>query len=210
MKRAIRPFAPAITTDKLMVMQTTVGSADPGGPPPEESARTGSAGMPVGKALEQLRVSAVMHRNVVTVGPDTGFQEIARLLVGRRISAVPVVDEERHVLGVISADDLLTTQAHRFHYSQRASRVASGRAAGRTAAELMSAPVLAIDPETRITRAADLMQTRHVKRLPVVDEERRLLGIVARSDLLDVYLRRSPECAGGIPPAFLPAGIPLG
>lgn len=139
---------------------------------------------------EDVRVSAVMHRNVATVGPRTSFQEIARILVGRRISAVPVVDAERRVLGVVSADDLLTTRPHSFRYSQRASRVAPGRAAGRTAAELMSAPALVIDAETRVARAADLMQARHVKRLPVVDEERRLVGIVARSDLLDVYLRR--------------------
>lgn len=139
---------------------------------------------------EDVRVSAVMHRNVATVGPRTSFQEIARILVGRRISAVPVVDAERRVLGVVSADDLLTTRPHFFRYSQRASRVAPGRAAGRTAADLMSAPALVIDAETRVARAADLMQARHVKRLPVVDEERRLVGIVARSDLLDVYLRR--------------------
>ncbi len=63
-----------------------------------------------------------------------------------------------------------------------------GRAAGRRAHEMMSAPALVARPETLITRAAELMQTHHVKRLPVVDDERRLLGIVARSDLLEVFL----------------------
>lgn len=142
---------------------------------------------------EEVRVSAVMHRNVAAVGLETSFQEIARILVGRRISAVPVVDAERRVLGVVSADDLLTTGSQAFRYSQRASRVAPGRAAGRTAAELMSTPALAIDAETRVAKAADLMQARHVKRLPVVDEERHLLGIVARSDLLEVYLRSASD-----------------
>ncbi len=137
-------------------------------------------------------VSSVMHRNVAAVGPRTSFQEIARTLVHRRISAVPVVDAERHVLGVVSADDLLTTRARPFRYSQRASRVAPGRAAGLTAAELMSSPALAVHPETTIAKAADLMQARRVKRLPVVDEERRLLGIVARSDLLEVFVGGMP------------------
>jgi len=157
--------------------------------------------------MEELRVSAVMHRNVVTVWPETSFQEIARILVGRRISAVPVVDADRHVLGVVSADDLLTTRPLPFHYSQRASRVAPGRAAGRTAARLMSAPALLIGPDTTVARAADLMQARHVKRLPVVDEQRRLLGIVARSDLLEVYLRHA---APGARPGDDRVGVPLG
>lgn len=147
----------------------------------------------VSAGAEEVRVSTVMHRNVATVRPETSFQEVARILVGRRISAVPVVDAERHVVGVVSADDVLTTQSRPFHYSQRASRVAPGRAAGRTAAELMSAPALVIDPDSTVARAADLMQARHVKRLPVVDRERHLLGIVARSDLLEVYLRHAPR-----------------
>lgn len=145
-----------------------------------------------GVELGEMRVSAVMHRNVATVRPQTCFREIARLLVGRRVSAVPVLDAERHVLGVVSADDLLSSGPTAFSYSQRASRIAPGHAAGRTAAELMSRPPLLIDPGTTVGRAAELMQTRCVKRLPVVDEQRRLLGIVARSDLLEVYLRQSP------------------
>lgn len=147
---------------------------------------------------DDLPVSAVMRRNVATVRPETGIQEIARILVGRRISAVPVVDGERHVLGIVSADDLLTDGPRPFHYSQRASRVAPGRAAGRVAAELMSVPALVIDPDIRVARAAELMQTRHMKRLPVVDGERRLLGVVARSDLLEVYLQRPPQPAGPV------------
>lgn len=152
---------------------------------------------------EEVRVSAVMHRNVAAVCPETSFQEIAQMLVSRRISAVPVVDAERHVLGVVSADDLLTTRPHSFRYSQRASRVAPGRAAGRTAGELMSAPALVIEPDTTVARAADVMQARHVKRLPVVDGDRRLLGIVARSDLLEVYLRGTYE-----QPADTPVLVP--
>lgn len=143
--------------------------------------------------MEELQVSTVMHRNVATVRPETSFREIARILVQRRISAVPVVDGERHVLGVVSADDLLATRPLPFRYSHRASRVAPGRAAAQFAAELMSGPALVIKPETTVARAADLMQTRRVKRLPVVDAERHLLGIVARSDLLEVYLRPAPD-----------------
>ncbi|MBO0743956.1 MAG: CBS domain-containing protein [Candidatus Dormibacteraeota bacterium] len=158
---------------------------------------TARATVPAGS--EEVRVSAVMHRNVVAACPQTSFQEIAHILISHRISAVPVVDTERHVLGVVSADDLLTIQPHSFRYSQRASRVAPGRAAGRTAGELMSAPALVIEPDTTIARAADLMQARHVKRLPVVDGERRLLGIVARSDLLEVYLRGTIDQAAGSP-----------
>lgn len=143
--------------------------------------------------MEEVRVSEVMHRIVAKVPPETGFQEIARILVSRRISAVPVVDAEQHVLGVVAADDMLTTRSEPFRYSQRASRIAPGRPAGRTAAQLMSTPALVIRPETTAGKAAQLMQARHVKRLPVVDEERHLLGIVARSDLLEVYRRWAPE-----------------
>lgn len=140
-------------------------------------------------APAEVRISAVMHRSVVTVGPQTCFQEVARILVGRRAGTLPVVDAERHVLGVISADLLLSTRPTPFSYSQRASRVAPGYAAGRTAAELMSTPPLLVHPDTTVGRVAELMQAWRLRRLPVTDEQGRLLGMVAESDLLDAYLR---------------------
>lgn len=133
-------------------------------------------------------VATVMRRHVVTVTPETTFRDIARLLTSERVSAVPVVDEERHVLGIVSADDLLEPAPRAFRYSHRASRVAPGRAAARTAGQLMSAPAVVATADLSVGRAADLMQARHLKRLPVVDAERHLLGIVTRSDLLEVFL----------------------
>ena len=79
----------------------------------------------------------------------------------------------------------------------RASRVAPGRATARTAGQLMSAPAVSATADLSVGRAADLMQARHLKRLPVVDADRHLLGIVARSDLLEMFLEAPGTGASG-------------
>ncbi|MGH7919778.1 MAG: CBS domain-containing protein [Candidatus Dormibacteraceae bacterium] len=142
-----------------------------------------------------MPVFRLMRRCVVTVSLETTVHQIVRLLANHRVSGVPVIDEARRVLGVVSATDLLRTKEeatpHGYEYSHRASRVVLGRVAGRFAFQVMSAPALVIGPETPVLKAAELMQARHVKRLPVVDPERRLLGIVTRSDLLELFLDRA-------------------
>ena len=146
-------------------------------------------------------VSDVMTRTVVSVDAFTPFKEIVRRMHEYRVSAVPVVDEDHIVLGLVSEGDLILKEDADL---EGAPRVLDGaqrrrdrsRAAGRVAAELMTAPAITIGPDETLGDAARLMHRRTVKRLPVVDPaEGTILGIVSRADLLKVFLRDDAEIA---------------
>ncbi|GGW50115.1 CBS domain-containing protein [Streptomyces galilaeus] len=142
-------------------------------------------------------VGEVMTRDVVEARRATPFKEVVRLLDHHRISGLPVIDDDDKVLGVVSGTDLVRAQAHR-----------SGRSpvGGATAADLMTSPAITVHPEQGVPDAARLMERRGVERLPVVDEEDRLIGIATRRDLLRVFLRTdddlgrqvSEEVVGGV------------
>ncbi|MEH1012922.1 CBS domain-containing protein [Micromonospora sp. CPCC 206060] len=153
--------------------------------------------------IKQWRVSDVMTRDVVTVSPETGYHQIADLLVRHSISAVPVVDAEGRVLGLVSEADLLA----KLEYSDRepyhplaVRRLGAGRgkAAGENAAGLMSFPVVSVSADASVTGAARLIDAAGVRRLPVVDEHRRLLGIVSRRDLVRLYARADEEIRAAV------------
>ncbi|MER7463300.1 CBS domain-containing protein [Streptomyces sp. NPDC097981] len=127
-------------------------------------------------------VGQVMTGDVVTAGPDTPARELLRLLTRHRIGGLPVVDEDDKVVGVVSRTDLTRRMG------------SSGRLASRlTAGRLMTAPAVTVHPEQRVAQAARVMERRHIDRLPVVDEEDRLVGITTRRDLLRVFLRTDDE-----------------
>lgn len=129
-------------------------------------------------------VGQVMTGDVVQARRTTPFKELVRLLDRHRIGGLPVVDEDDKVVGVLSGTDLVRAQAGR-----------SGRApAGAvTAQDLMSTPAVTVHPEQSVPDAARLMERRGVERLPVIDEEDRLIGIATRRDLLRVFLRTDDD-----------------
>ncbi|QPK49278.1 CBS domain-containing protein [Streptomyces gardneri] len=124
--------------------------------------------------MKHMKVGGLMTDEVVSAVPAASFREVAKMLAEHDISGVPVVDEDDHVVGVVSESDLLAR--HEL-----------------TARELMNTPAVTIHAEETVADAARLMVRRGVERLPVVDEEERLVGIVTRRDLLCVYLRPDAE-----------------
>ena len=139
-------------------------------------------------------VGEVMTREVVEARRETPFKDVARLLDEHRISGLPVVDQDDKVLGVISGTDLIRRQA---------ARPIGGLAP--TAADLMSTPAITVHPEQRVADAARVMERHGVERLPVVDEEDRLIGIATRRDLLRVFLRTDEEIRREILEEVLPS-----
>ncbi|GAA3336529.1 CBS domain-containing protein [Amorphoplanes nipponensis] len=143
-------------------------------------------------------VRDVMTTAVVTVAEHAPYREVVDLLVGNRFSAVPVVDGSRRVTGVVSEADLLRkieyagAEAPRL-FEGRRRRGERVKATGRTAGDLMSAPPVTVLAGTSLPAAARLMDAEGVKRLPVVDDGGRLVGIVSRGDLLKVHLRPDDE-----------------
>ncbi len=144
----------------------------------------------------ELTVGDVMTRTVVVAAPETRVKEIARILHEYRVSALPVVESDR-VLGVVSEDDLLLKEDPGFVsdglFSGRRRKAERAKAGGLVAAEVMSAPAVTIGPLATHRQAARLMHRERVKRLPVVDERGRILGIISRSDLIGVLLRDDGE-----------------
>lgn len=145
--------------------------------------------------MKRHSVGEVMTREVVTVRETTGYKEIVEALASHALSAVPVVDAEGHVLGIVSEADLL----HKIEFAgfepqarlleRKRVRVAREKAGVDLARDLMTAPVVVIDSLSSVAAAAKLMDAERVKRLPVVDADGRIVGIVSRRDLLKLYLR---------------------
>ena len=144
--------------------------------------------------MKAWKVNDVMTTAVVTVSPETPYRGVVDLLVSNRFSAVPVVDEFQRVTGVVSEADLLRkieyagAEEPRL-FDGRRRRGERVKASARTAADLMSRPPVTVPVSTSITAAARVMDGEGVKRLPVVDDLGRLVGIVSRGDLLKVHLR---------------------
>lgn len=150
--------------------------------------------------MKHDKVGSVMTTEVVRATYGTPFKEVARLLGEHRISGLPVVDEDEKVIGVISETDLLFRQAEtpdpyepkkRFRFAGLTPSVRrrAAKARARTAGRLMSEPPVTVHADDTIVEAARTMARQRIERLPVLDEEQRLVGIVTRRDLLQVFLR---------------------
>jgi CBS domain-containing protein len=149
-------------------------------------------------AMKNLTVSDVMTRPVLTARAATPVKELARIMVEHHISALPVLDEDDQLIGVVSEADVILKQGHQIprrpHWWEPAvRRMAVRRAAGDTARELMSAQPVTIGPRASLAQAARLMSDHAVKRLPVVDEQGSLVGVVSRGDLLKAFVRSDDD-----------------
>lgn len=129
-------------------------------------------------------VRDIMTTGVVTVRPETPYREIAAMFREHRVSGFPVTADDGKVIGVVSESDLLTL-ADGHHRGHRAAGPA-------TAGDLMTHPAVTTSPDDLVQIAARVMHSHRLQRLPVVDREGRLEGIVSRSDVLSVF-RRSDE-----------------
>ncbi|MEU2231663.1 CBS domain-containing protein [Streptomyces vietnamensis] len=144
--------------------------------------------------MQHRTVFEVMTHNVVTAAPQTPFKQVARLFAENDVSAVPVVDPDRRLLGVVSEADLLRATAELPDLEGRATGVRllseeRGLPDAETAAQLMTSPAITAQPNWNLVETARTMHRKGVKRLPVVDETGRLVGIISRSDLLRPFLR---------------------
>ncbi|MFF5923394.1 CBS domain-containing protein [Streptomyces flavochromogenes] len=149
--------------------------------------------------MRHRRIDRLMTREVVSVRGDTPFKEIVRTLSEHQVTAVPVVDGDGRVVGVVSEGDLLRKTADQAAAPSGMPAVPDletweeAKAEGTRAEELMSAPAVCARPDWTVAEAARLMEVQGVKRLVVVDGDDHLLGIVSRRDLLAVYLREDDD-----------------
>ncbi|MEV5408815.1 CBS domain-containing protein [Thermopolyspora sp. NPDC052614] len=151
-----------------------------------------------------MRVREVMAPVVVAVTADSSFSDIVATLERFRVGAVPVIDADRRVLGVVSEDDLLMRETgggrrRPWPLPGLRGRAERRKAAGTTAGEIMTSPAITVTPGTPVREAASLMHDHRVKQLPVVDAlTGRVLGMVRQSDLLKVFERPASELRAAV------------
>jgi CBS domain-containing protein len=145
------------------------------------------------------RVADVMTTNAVAVRANASFKEIAARLREYKVSAFPVLDDDDKVIGVVSEADLLPKEAleagyegHRGPLSGLRHRSEREKAAGQTAADIMSRPAVTIGPYALVSHAAHLMYDHRITCLPVVDGER-FVGLVSRANVLSVFGRTDAD-----------------
>jgi CBS domain-containing protein len=153
-----------------------------------------------------MRAMDVMTTAVVTVGPDTAVQDLAKLLSERGISGVPVVDNGRFV-GIVSEGDLLhraetgterRTARRRWRWFDPAFEEARDyvKSRGRTVRDIMTREVISVGEEADLAAVATLMETKRIKRLPVL-RDGRLVGIISRANLVRALAAIDREAGTG-------------
>ncbi|MFE1452859.1 CBS domain-containing protein [Streptomyces olivaceoviridis] len=156
-----------------------------------------SAPLPPRSASEPAlpRVRDVMDVPAASLREDLPYRDIARSLAREHVGALPVVDAEDHVVGVVSESDLLAKVAfeasgHRpGPIGRLRERRVHGKARGDSAADLMTSPAITVLPGATVAEAGWLAALSRLKRMPVTDRDGRLVGVVRRDALLQSLIR---------------------
>jgi CBS domain-containing protein len=151
-----------------------------------------------------MTVHDVMTQVVTAVHRETPLKDVARLLVAHGISGLPVVDDDRQVVGVVSEADLLIKEqgagalprrrTARVRGESRTTKAGLAKVGATTAGTAMTSPAITIDPGASLQAAAAIMVDRGVNRLPVT-KDGMLVGIVTRADLIRAYVRSDDQIA---------------
>lgn len=147
-----------------------------------------------------MKAKEIMTKDVITVRRDTTVRDLALLFAENRISSVPVLDEEGLLVGIVSESDLIE-QDKNLHIptvvsifdwviyleSDKRFEKELQKMTGQTAGDIMSGEVLSVGPEAPVSEVADIMTSRKVQAVPVV-EGRRVLGIIGRIDMVKTMI----------------------
>lgn len=150
-----------------------------------------------GRLASQVPVNDVMTKKVITIRQDADLHEAARILSENRISGMPVVDDRNHVVGVISEADILMLagmkKGHTFKDIVRSilGEAVPARKSGNNVKDVMSVPPITSRADGDIAGAAKVLDEKGIKRLPVIDAEGNLIGILSRADIVRAIRKKS-------------------
>ena len=150
-----------------------------------------------GGPTSEAAVADIMERDVISVHPETGVQELAKLMHERHIGGAPVVDGDGRLVGIVTDGDLIAEEADihapaqidifgaivylgSFHKYEERLRKAVGASVG----DVMTTKVHTVHPGDDVRKAATLMRDHKINRVPVVDEDGKLVGLVTRTDIV--------------------------
>ncbi|MDD2619829.1 MAG: CBS domain-containing protein [Syntrophomonadaceae bacterium] len=145
----------------------------------------------------------VMTRNVITVKPKDKVEEVAALLIENKISGLPVVDDEQHVIGIITEKDLMIkaselkmpfylTLFDSIIFLENPIRFNSNlkKYTASIVKEAMNSKVLVVEEDTPLNKVVEIMQDKRINRVPVVRHSK-LVGIITRNDILKSLVRNN-------------------
>ncbi|HET6504371.1 MAG TPA: CBS domain-containing protein [Amycolatopsis sp.] len=142
-----------------------------------------------------MRAQDVMSAPVVTVGPEIPAKQAAALLAAHGFTALPVVDEDERLIGIVTEADLM---AGRIPVDPRFRRARRGpRNIGDTVAEVMSSPCTGMAPGTDLSVLARALLDDRIRAMPIVDGSR-VVGIVTRGDIIRTFAREDTEIAADV------------
>lgn len=142
------------------------------------------------RAQSGMAVADLMTKDVVTVKKDTPLEEAARRLTGLRISGMPVVDDQDKVIGVIGELDIMSvlsgkkTRGLKDLFRRILGEPSPMRKEGDQVGHVMSTPAITIKSSFDVRDAARVLDSHRIKRLPVVDDEGKLIGVISRADIV--------------------------
>lgn len=140
-----------------------------------------------------MKVKELMTQQVVTASPGMSLKEAARIMVNHKISGLPVVDVTGCLIGMVSEGDVVHQESIRRPGSSLASLFRSSPRPALSVDEAMTTKVVTVGPDIDHAEAARIMEAREVKRLPVVDADNKLVGLISRSDLLRAFGRSDAD-----------------
>ncbi len=145
-----------------------------------------------------MRADEIMTPKVCVVTPDTPLKEVAVFLVHRGVGAVPVVDEDGRLLGMITEADLIAVESTPDPRRHLRRDLPIDDRVPLTAGEAMTSPVVAARTDTDVADIIQTMLSEHITRMPILDQDQRLVGLVSRSDLLRPLARPDAEIAADV------------
>jgi CBS domain-containing membrane protein len=152
------------------------------------------------RLTRSVKVAEVMTKDVAAVFGDTPLKDVASIMAANNVSGVPVIDVDGKVIGVVSEKDLLSVMGGRSAktFMEVIAQCLKGRSClavpviEKVAGDIMSAPALTVREDTAVVEVAGLFTQRGINRVPVVDKNGRMVGIVSRGDIV-----RSSGFGGG-------------
>jgi CBS domain-containing protein len=147
--------------------------------------------------MAEIKAKDIMVKDVISVGIDTSIEELSQILLKNRISGVPVIDEEGKLLGVVSEADIIVKDSD-LHFP-RIFKLLGGiiyleslnkfkknlvKHLATKVEDIMTKKVKTADPDMPVNKIADMMLEGNINRIPVIDEKRKVIGIITRADIV--------------------------
>ena len=147
-----------------------------------------------------MKVKEIMTKEMVSIQPDTNAKEAVGILFKMHISGLPVINESGKLVGMFTEKDILRNilpsyieEVGRFVYEENPKSIKKKfmELENIRVSKLMRPEVITVDEDTSLCEVAHIMLTQKVRRIPVLDKEKKVIGIVAREDIVKSYIKEA-------------------